>query len=295
MEIAIIVILAIIIIIMFTYLFLLNKELKGIEEQIDYLKNTDSNNLVHSEYNFKNINHIIEKINELIKESKKIELEYNNKNDSLMKMMTNISHDLRTPLTSALGYVDLILNSNISEQEKTKELQVIEERLKRLEELINSFFEFSKIVSNNEMLDVEKVNLITLIQECIAHYYEDYIKEDRKIILNCTSNKVFLNSNKLLLIRIFDNLIGNAFKHSKSDLEITVSVKENIKLIFSNDLYYKDLDTEKIFDEFYTIDISRTKGNTGLGLAIVKEFTEQLGGKIYADKVKDKINIIIEF
>ena len=122
MEIAIIVILAIIIIIMFTYLFLLNKELKGIEEQIDYLKNTDSNNLVHSEYNFKNINHIIEKINELIKESKKIELEYNNKNDSLMKMMTNISHDLRTPLTSALGYVDLILNSNISEQEKTKEL-----------------------------------------------------------------------------------------------------------------------------------------------------------------------------
>lgn len=295
MEIAIIVILAIIIIIMFTYLFLLNKELKGIEEQIDYLKNTDSNNLVHSEYNFKNINHIIEKINELIKESKKIELEYNNKNDSLMKMMTNISHDLRTPLTSALGYVDLILNSNISEQEKTKELQVIEERLKRLEELINSFFEFSKIVSNNEMLDVEKVNLITIIQECIAHYYEDYIKEDRKIILNCTSNKVFLNSNKLLLIRIFDNLIGNAFKHSKSDLEITVSVKENIKLIFSNDLYYKDLDTEKIFDEFYTIDISRTKGNTGLGLAIVKEFTEQLGGKIYADKVKDKINIIIEF
>ena len=145
------------------------------------------------------------------------------------------------------------------------------------------------------MLDVEKVNLITIIQECIAHYYEDYIKEDRKIILNCTSNKVFLNSNKLLLIRIFDNLIGNAFKHSKSDLEITVSVKENIKLIFSNDLYYKDLDTEKIFDEFYTIDISRTKGNTGLGLAIVKEFTEQLGGKIYADKVKDKINIIIEF
>lgn len=298
MEIIIIVVLIIIISIMLCYLFLINKELKKIEKQIDFLEDINTNNLIHSQYNFKNINNIIQKINNLIKKSKNKQLEFDKKNKELMKMMTNISHDLRTPLTSALGYINLILNSDISEEEKEKELKIIEERLQRLEELINSFFEFSKIVSNNESPELEKVNLISVLQECIVHYYEDYVKQNRKIILDCKESKLILNSNKLLLIRIFDNLIGNAYKHSNSDLEIKVFMsKENsrVKLIFTNKLFYDDLDMDKMFDEFYTIDISRTKGNTGLGLAISKEFTEQLNGEIYAKKDKDNLNIIIEF
>ena len=71
--------------------------------------------------------------------------------------------------------------------------------------------------------------------------------------------------------------------------------KNKIEIIFSNDLLYSDLDIERMFEEFYTIDISRTKGNTGLGLAIVKEFTNQLNGKIYAKKKNHKLYIIISF
>lgn len=295
--IVIIVILSFIIIGLLTYLFLLSKELKSLPKQIDDLKNMDSNHLIYSQYNLKYTAPIIIKINHLIKESKNIELDYNNKNKSLMQMMTNISHDLRTPLTSALGYIDMILYSNISEDEKKKELKIIEKRLKRLEELINSFFEFSKIISNNKKPELEQLNLTTILENCIMNYYEDYKNAARQISLNYNQNKIMLYSNREMLARIFDNLIGNAYKHSSSDLEINIMVKDTIKITFINSLDYNDFDfdIDKMFDEFSTIDISRTKGNTGLGLAIAKEFTKNLNGKIYADKKEGQLKIIVEF
>lgn len=287
-------ILSFIIIGLLVYLVLVNKELKSLSKQVDNLINMDSNHLIYSEYNLKNVSPIIIKINDLIKKSKNIELHYNNKNKCLIKMMTNISHDLRTPLTSALGYIDIILYANISKEEQIKELKIIEERLKRLEELIDSFFEFSKIISNNKSPELEKMNLNTILENCIMNYYQDYKNNKRQILLNYTQNKIMLYSNKEMLMRIFDNLIGNAYKHSTGDLEINIEVKDTIKITFINPLDYNNLDIHKIFDEFYTIDISRTKGNTGLGLAIAKEFTESLGGKIYADKKKGLLKITVE-
>ncbi len=288
-------ILSFIIIGLLAYLVLLNKELKSLSKQVDNLINMNSNHLIYSEYNLKNVAPIIIKINHLIKKSKNIELNYNNKNKSLMKMMTNISHDLRTPLTSALGYIDMILYSNISKEEQIKELKIIEERLKRLEELINSFFEFSKIISNNKDPELEKMNLNTILENCIINYYEDYKNHKRQILFNYNQNKIMLYSNKEILVRIFDNLIANAYKHSTGDLEINITANDTIKITFINSLDYNDLDIHKMFDEFYTIDISRTKGNTGLGLAIAKEFTESLGGKIYANKKKGLLEITMEF
>lgn len=291
----IILILIIIILLLITYLFSIKKDLKIITESIKNLKKNNSNYLIHSDISLKELSELIKEINILIKESKNDKIIYNQKNKNLRKMMTNISHDLRTPLTSALGYIDIILKSDLSEEEKEKDLKIVEERLKRLEELINSFFEFSKIVSNNNLPELNDVNIISVIEESIVHYYEDYKKNNREIIFNSNVQKYKIKSNKDMLIRIFDNLINNAFKHSDGNLEIKIECNSNIKISFTNKLLYDDLDIDHIFDEFYTIDISRTKGNTGLGLAIVKEFTDVLGGKIYAKKTKRNLNIIIEF
>lgn len=290
----VIIILSLIILGLLTYLFLLNIELKELPKRIDTLKSIETNNLIYSRHNLRNIKSILIKINALLKESKRLELQYAKKNKALMKMMINISHDLRTPLTSAIGYIDIILNSEISEEEKRKELIIIEERLKRLEELINSFFEFSNIISNNGSPELEKINLKVILENCLANYYEDYKKQNRKIIYINDQMEILIYSNKKLLTRVLDNLIGNAYKHSLKDLIITVKVEDKIRLIFENELQYEELDTEKMFEEFYTVDISRTNGNTGLGLAIAKEFTEELGGKIYANKKNNKLEIIVE-
>ncbi len=290
----IIIILIIVIIILLTYLFLYHNEVKHISKEIDNIKDLDSNTLIHSKYNLKNINNLIYKINNLLTESKNIKIDYGNKNKSLMKMMTNISHDLRTPLTSALGYIDIILKTDLSEEEKKKDLITIEKRLRRLEELISSFFEFSKIISTNKQPVLEKINLTSVLEESVIVFYDDYKKNNREILLDCNQRKIIINSNKMLLTRIFENLIGNAYKHSNSDLNIKVEIENKVKIIFSNELLDNDVDIDRIFDEFYTVDISRTKEGTGLGLAIAKEFTKQLNGNIYAEKHNNQLKIIIE-
>lgn len=290
----IIIILIIVIIILLTYLFLYHNEVKHISKEIDNIKDLDSNTLIHSKYNLKNINNLIYKINNLLTQSKNIKIDYGNKNKSLMKMMTNISHDLRTPLTSALGYIDIILKTDLSEEEKKKDLITIEKRLRRLEELISSFFEFSKIISTNKQPVLEKINLTSVLEESVIVFYDDYKKNNREILLDCNQRKIIINSNKMLLTRIFENLIGNAYKHSNSDLNIKVEIENKVKIIFSNELLDNDVDIDRIFDEFYTVDISRTKEGTGLGLAIAKEFTKQLNGNIYAEKHNNQLKIIIE-
>ncbi len=291
----IIIFLILIIIILLTYLFLLNKELERIPTEIKKIRFSKSNKRIHSNYTLKNLDLLILQINQLIDETSKREIEYNHKNQSLMKMMTNISHDLRTPLTSALGYIDLLLKSDLPKEEKEKELKIIEARLKKLESLINSFFEFSKIISNNQSPKISKVNLNKVLEESIVGYYEDYEKENREILFSCKENKIIINSNELFLKRIFDNLIGNAYKHSNSNLDIKVTINKSLKIEFKNILHEKKIDIDRIFEEFYTVDISRTKGGTGLGLAIAKEFTEQLGGKISARIEKNFLIIKVEF
>lgn len=290
MEIVII-ILVIIIILLNTYLFLIKRDLKRISRDIKVLNSRESNNIIHSEIPFRELDNLISEINAMIRKVKSQSTYFERKNRQLKKMMTNISHDLRTPLTSAFGYVDILLSK---EEINKKELYIIEERLKRLEKLIDSFFLFSKFILQDKEIVKEEVNLLAVIEESIANYYDDYTKEGRKIILENSILKFRIESNKEMLIRVFDNLINNAFKHSKGDLLIKVENIDKFRVEFINELLYPDLDVEHIFDEFYTVDIARTKGNTGLGLAITKEFINSLGGFIYAKKDKGKLIIVIE-
>lgn len=291
----IIIILIIVLIIAIFYLLLLKKALNKLSNDLDKKIKNQSNVLLTTDFSDKDLCHMIDTINNTLKEYTNIRNEYENKNNNLQKMMTNISHDLRTPLTSALGYIDIILKSEDISQSEIKNLKIIEERLKRLSDLINSFFEFSKIISNNENIKIENVNLIAILEKSISNHYEDFSNKNRIINFKTNQQKIIIKSNEVMLERIFDNLIRNAYKHSVSNLDIDVRMTNRVEITFTNDLIYKDLDTDKIFDEFYTVDISRTKGNTGLGLAIVKEFVTELGGTIQAKKTKDKLKIKITF
>ena len=254
-------------------------EIKGITRQLKGLKNKDTNELVHTIGVHKEL---IGEINSLLREIRENRIDYLRKNHTVEQMMTNISHDLRTPLTSAMGYIQIIQNSDLSENEKSRELAIVEQRLIRLEELINSFFEFSQIISSGKTPQKETVNLVAILEEAVVHYFDDYQNQNRKIVLNCSEQRLTVSSNKNMLLRIFDNLIGNALKHGERDLSISVNITDKICIRFENDLSDPNVDISHIFDEFYTTDISRTKGNTGLGLAIAKQFTEMLGGSISA-------------
>ena len=275
--------------------FLQRHEIKSISRQIKEIKERDSNLLIHSDGSGKACAELINEINDLLKEMQHIRIHYQQKNHALDRMMTNISHDLRTPLTSAMGYIHIIQNSDITDDEKNRELAIVEKRLIRLEELINSFFEFSKIISNGKEPEKSEVNIVSVIEESIAHYYDDYCTQNREIIMNCNRQKLIINSNKNMLLRIFDNLISNALKHGIGNLTVIVKTEDDVQISFENELIDSNLDINHIFDEFYTTDISRTKGNTGLGLAIAKQFTEILNGKISASLNENTFVLTVDF
>lgn len=294
MEIAVL-FLSIAVIILLCYIFFMKRELGRVEKNIRLIKNSNSNHLVHSEITIKELDRLIGEINLVISETKEAEIDYKNKSEQLKKMITNISHDLRTPLTSALGYIDIMLTSSEMNDEQRKDLEIVKERLERLEELINSFFEFSKVESSNAAVEMDKLNLIGVLEESIAHYFDDFSRDNREIIFDAPAQRQMIMSNREMLLRIFDNIIGNAYKHSTGSLEITVKKEENLKIVFTNNLICSNLDMDHIFDEFYTYDISRQKGNTGLGLAIVKQFVMRLSGNVYAKREKDDLSIVVEF
>lgn len=293
----IIVILVILTAFILCYVFLEKAEIKRLKKELDFIMSNDTNRILHTEFNSKELKEFVSAVNMYLSEIQKRKMEIEHKNNNLMVMMRNISHDLRTPLTSAAGYTDLILNSDLTEDEKISEMKIVEARLKRLTELVDSFFEFSKILTTNKEIELETVNLIGILEECIGNFYEDYKKKNREVDFITSNNKISISTNRTMLSRIFENLISNALKYGSGNLTIEV-ISENadvIRISFTNRIIDKDLDTGRIFDDFYTTDISRTKGSTGLGLAIAKEFTEQLNGNIEAHIEDDKLVIDTTF
>lgn len=255
-------------------------EIRSISRQLKEIKGQETNELVHSSGSGKVSAGLIDEINVLLKDMNNSRILYNQKTHALEQMMTNISHDLRTPLTSAMGYIQIIQDSELSEEEKCRELAIIEKRLIRLEELINSFFEFSQVISNGKVTQKEEVNLVAVLEESIAHYYNDFCDQSRQIIFHHDDARLPIRSNHNMLLRIFDNLIGNGLKHGVGDVSVILTGPDIIQIRFENMVIDSEIDTERIFDEFYTTDISRTKGSTGLGLAIAKQFTQMLDGEI---------------
>lgn len=282
--------------VMLFLLIIKEREARQLAEQIKRICSISTNELIHSEYGMMPVE-LINEINRLLKKMRYCESDYQKRKHDLEQMTTNISHDLRTPLTSAMGYLGLLKSCPVSEEEKSKELEIIEKRLIRLEELLNSFFEFSKVISEGKAPELDRINLVAVLEEAIVHYYDDYCGQSRTIGLECEENRICLNSNHNMLVRIFDNLINNAFKHGCGDLIIRIfkSGESGAEIHFENGTKDHDLDASRVFNEFYTTDISRTKGNTGLGLAIAKQFTNLLGGKIHAECENEKFTIIIRF
>ena len=171
---------------------------------------------------------------------------------------------------------------NTDEAERARELEITERKLRRLQELIDQFFEFYKVISKGTQPELSQLNLIGVLEESISHYYDDYNDRGRRIELNCPKSNVPILSNKDMLMRVFDNLTNNAMKHGRETLYIDVDPHERI-VTFKNNTAEKNLDPSHVFDEFYTTQTSRTAGSTGLGMAIAKQFTGILGGSISAD------------
>lgn len=244
----------------------------------------------------KNIENLIVEINTLIDDKRKMENIYKEKDIELREAIANMSHDLRTPLTSIMGYVYLLNDDKLDKEERKEYLKIIEKRSLVLNDLITNFYGLSRIQADQYEIKLEPVNLELVLGEIIAAFYEtlDYKFGEPEINIEDGLGPVL--GDKQALNRIFTNLIENIIKHGEGEVKISLKKKNKyIVMEFSNkaeELEPKDVN--RIFEKFFTKDRMRTGQNTGLGLAIVKLLVEKQGQKIEAKKVGNRlvINII---
>ncbi|EGT5620115.1 HAMP domain-containing histidine kinase [Clostridium perfringens] len=244
----------------------------------------------------KNIENLIVEINTLIDDKRKMENIYKEKDMELREAIANMSHDLRTPLTSIMGYVYLLNDDKLDKEERKEYLKIIEKRSLVLNDLITNFYGLSRIQADQYEIKFEPVNLELVLGEIIAAFYETLDYKFGEPEINIEEGLGPVLGDKQALNRIFTNLIENIIKHGEGEVKISLKKKNKyIVMEFSNkaeELEFKDVN--RIFEKFFTKDRMRTGQNTGLGLAIVKLLVEKQGQKIEAKKVGNRlvINII---
>ncbi|MDU4217660.1 MAG: HAMP domain-containing sensor histidine kinase [Clostridium perfringens] len=244
----------------------------------------------------KNIENLIVEINTLIDDKRKMENIYKGKDMELREAIANMSHDLRTPLTSIMGYVYLLNDDKLDKEERKEYLKIIEKRSLVLNDLITNFYGLSRIQADQYEIKLEPVNLELVLGEIIAAFYETLDYKFGEPEINIEEGLGPVLGDKQALNRIFTNLIENIIKHGEGEVKISLKKKNKyIVMEFSNkaeELEPKDVN--RIFEKFFTKDRMRTGQNTGLGLAIVKLLVEKQGQKIEAKKVGNRlvINII---
>lgn len=244
----------------------------------------------------KNIENLVVEINTLIDDKRKMENIYKEKDMELREAIANMSHDLRTPLTSIMGYVYLLNDDKLNKEERKEYLKIIEKRSLVLNDLITNFYGLSRIQADQYEIKFEPVNLELVLGKIIAAFYETLDYKFGEPEINIEEGLGPVLGDKQALNRIFTNLIENIIKHGEGEVKISLKKKNKyIVMEFSNkaeELESKDVN--RIFEKFFTKDRMRTGQNTGLGLAIVKLLVEKQGQKIEAKKVGNRlvINII---
>ena len=230
-------------------------------------------------------------IDRQLKLLRKEHIRYRQGDRELKEAVTNISHDLRTPLTAIYGYMELLERENTSEPVQ-RYLSIIANRIDALKLLTEELFRYSVVVSENPYDSRETLVLNHVLQECVAGYYCALKVKGIAPEISIPEVRIERRLNKVALSRILGNVISNAVRYSDGDLMITLS--EEGVITFSNHAAQLDeVTVGRLFDRFYTVE--NGKNGTGLGLSIAKILTEQMGGNITASKTNSIFSIEIKF
>ncbi|NKF08584.1 HAMP domain-containing histidine kinase [Clostridium gasigenes] len=292
----IIIILLLVIIGIFIALYIFyTSELKNINTQLKKINETKTNSKILLTSSNKELRKLIIEVNKNIEENQKSEAIYKRLDLGIRQSIANISHDLRTPLTSVMGYIHLIEDENLEKEERSECLDVIKNRTRDLEELITSFYDLSRLEGNEYKFEMTSININNIMCEVLGGFYKELLKSNIKSIVEVDEAPYFILGDNIAIKRVITNLVQNIIKYGEGD--VIFSLKRNgdyVVTIFENkaEKIAKE-DVEKLFERFFTADRSRTGKSTGLGLAITKELVQQMGHEIKAELIGDRLRITI--
>lgn len=284
------VIMSVVIVCMAVKIYLLKKTAKEISEQIDEKLSQDTNTVISVSTTDKDMCVLASGLNGHLKKLRSEYIRFNNGNTELKTAITNISHDLRTPLTAICGYLDLLEHEEKSEMVQ-RYLSQIENRTEALKGLTEELFRYS-VVASEQDLKAEPLDVVQTLEDCLLSFYGIMQEKGIEPHISLPETAIYRNLDANAIGRIFSNIISNAMKYSDGDFSVTMN--EDCQIVFVNSA--KELNAVavgRLFDRFYTVDAGRT--STGLGLSIAKLLTERMGGSISAEYCDDRLYIIVQF
>ena len=273
------------------YLLLLRHSIREAAEELDEKLKTDTNTLISISTGDRTVRTLAAQINNQLRALRKERLRLQNGNTELTDAVTNVSHDLRTPLTAICGYLDLLEQEPQSEKAK-RYLAVIRERTDSMRNLTEELFQYSVLTATADILQSESVCLNDILEQSLAGFYGALSARGIVPDIHLSDEKIVRQMDAGALRRVFDNILSNAAKYADGDLAVRLLPDGSV--VFSNTARsLSRVQVERLFDRFYTVEAARS--STGLGLSIARLLTERMGGRITADYKNDTLTICVAF
>ncbi len=272
------------------------RQVKDICRQLAFLMKHDSNMLIHREFGLGGIGMLSVRLNDLLELRRKENQYYQEKETLIADTYTNLSHDIRTPLTSLDGYFQLMeACENVEEQRRY--LNIIHERIHSLNEMLEELFMFTKLKNESYRLELTSCCINRILKETVFSYYDDWVRREIQPDIQITEEQLYIDGNKQGLSRIIQNVIKNGLDHGEKKIRIVLKREQNQAVLrISNQVTASEqIDIEHVFDRFYKADAARSKTSTGLGLSIAREFVRRMNGEIGAKIEENEFIVEMSF
>lgn len=286
-----VVLLIIFILILLTALLFHHLELGHLYSQLELIERGSQIELT-AKTRKKDFLHLYAKLNTLFGGFYQNELTYRRADTQLKQTISNIAHDIRTPLTSAAGYLQMLEDCTIGEKELRYE-HIIKQRIAELKDMLEELFLYTKLTNPEFTLECRSTAVFPILSDCIVSLYHIFEEKHLEPNIEFEDESICVMATPEGLQRIFRNILMNALTHGNGNIQIRQTQRQ---IIFTNLVKETEtIDVSQLFERFYRGDKARPKGSSGLGLAIVKELVEQMGGSISADAKNGEIVITVTF
>ena len=272
------------------------RQVKDICRQLTFLMKHGSNLLIQREFDLGGIGMLSDRLNDLLELRRKEKQYYQEKETLIADTYTNLSHDIRTPLTSLDGYFQLMeACENVEEQRRY--LNIIHERIHSLNEMLEELFMFTKLKNESYRLELTSCCINRILKETVFSYYDDWVRREIQPDIQITEEQLYIDGNKQGLSRIIQNVIKNGLDHGEKKIRIVLKREQNRAVLrISNQVTASEqIDIEHVFDRFYKADAARSKTSTGLGLSIAREFVRRMNGEIGAKIEENEFIVEMSF
>ncbi len=273
------------------------REVRHLRGELGMLLENETNLMLTAENGVGGMDKVISDMNCVLEKNRRRISALCKENESYRQSIISISHDIRTPLTSAKGYVQMLCNGNVTEEKRQEYAKIVERRLDDLAGMLDQLFLYARLEAGGVTFAPERLNAGNLFAETISLFYENFVEKGCEPEVLIEEQPCYIVADRQAFVRIVENLIKNALVHGCGGYEMALRREPDAVCIRVSNRTdgISEEDMEHLFERFYTTDLSRSRRTTGLGLAIVKEFTEQMGGGVRAKLEKDVFSIEVRF